>query len=48
MKPIKSWEYDAFVASLSGPACCLIHDGDYDRAIVQLDGTAVNADKEQN
>ena len=45
MKKITMFEYDQFYKSLSGPACILIHDGDYDRGIVWPNGYSVNADR---
>jgi hypothetical protein len=41
MKAITMFEYDAFCKTLSGPACILVHDGDYDRAVVWPTGRAV-------
>lgn len=43
MQPIKYHEYDAFAKSLSGPACCYIYDGDYDRAVLWPSGQAIDA-----
>lgn len=34
MKPIAYSEFNDLIRELVGPACCLIYDGDYDRAVV--------------
>ena len=45
MRPVTCFEYDQVVATLSGPACILVYDGDYDSAVIWPNGQAIRADK---